>query len=452
MAKKIISGENWNIDYFNFLSVYVCPSVFALFKVNRDLSYKQNFELFLKMINLPLSKKEMEWTMLVSLYAHDLAVFRQNVCLVENIMKGSFINLTSYNFKSKLMDIRKKVTIEGGDDLTNYNFIKLIRNTFAHNNELEEKPQLTFFEDPNEGYIKFKIEKPDQNIKIIMGPEDMDELCNAMVENVNSLYIPGSALGVRTKRLKNSLLGGYFDAKKINRYMHDVKSDTEFGDLVIDENQEKAITNYFKAGQIFKNEFYMLQKCKDKTLGISLTNPSLITTVFPRTNNAITIATQNLLQINAIYGEIKKDPNTTLNDIVEKFYAYSASKDLDEQDFGLISSYFLTSKYSKFLETATALTTVLSNRDTDDFEEEFKNFFEPGSFHHVRNAMVHGTYFFDFDNNICIYDGQKKLKFITSFNHLEVLAKTQEIAKKRWKETFKIKIKNFCDFDFNELE
>lgn len=445
MPKKIISDENWNIDYFNFLSVYCTPSVLALFKVNRDLSYKQNFELFLKMIDLPLDKKDSNWTMWVSLYAHELAVFRQNICLLENIMKGSMIDLTSDKFKSSLTNIRKKVIIEGGEDLTNYNFIKLIRNTFAHNNELEEKPRLTFFEDPKENYIKFKIEKPDENIKVIMGPDDMDALCYAMVENIKFLYSPSISLGIRTKRLKNALIGGYFDPQKINRYMQDVKTDSELSELIIDKNQEQALNNYFSYGRVFDNHFYYIQKCKDKQLGISLTNPALINMIFPRTHNAIHLATQNLLQQNTIYEEIKSNPNITLNDILTKQYKSTETKDLDEQDFELISSYFLTTPYSKFLEASTALTTILSNRDASDFEEDYKDFFDEGTFHHIRNAMVHGTYFFDFKENIHIYDGQKKLKYITTINYMDVLGKTQEIAKKRWRETFLTKLNDYIE-------
>ena len=38
MAKKVVSDENWNIDYFNFLSVNFCPLVFSLFRKNPDLT------------------------------------------------------------------------------------------------------------------------------------------------------------------------------------------------------------------------------------------------------------------------------------------------------------------------------------------------------------------------------------------------------------------------------
>ena len=443
MAKKIVTDENWSIDYFNFLSVYCCPSVFAIFKMKKNLSYKQSFEMFLKMINLPLSKKEVEWTARMSVYAHDLAVFRQNVCLLENMMKKSLIDLNSEEFKTNLAEIRKDVLVEGGETLTNYNFIKLIRNTFAHNNELEETPRLTFFEDLKEGAIKFKVEKPDEGIKIVMGPKDMETLCNTLVGNVTTDCIPEGTLAIRTNRLKNAVVGKYFDAKKINRYMQDVKTDEEFFDLQLDEIQEEAITNYLSSGIVVDNEPCLMRKCKGKAQKTPVVNPSLINTIFPRTRNAVSLALQNLINLNSIYREIRENPNVTMDDISEKMYEYAQSKDMTERDFGITANYFLGSSYSLFLETSNALTTVLANRDVVDLEEEYKSVFDEGTLRHIRNAMVHGTYFYDFKGKVHIYDGQKKLKHITSFDGMEILAKTQQLAGARWRETFKVKVQDY---------
>ena len=97
-----------------------------------------------------------------------------------------------------------------------------------------------------------------------------------------------------------------------------------------------------------------------------------------------------------------------------------------------------------FLEISTALTTVLTNRDIEDLEDSYKAKFEEGVLHHIRNAMVHGTYYYDFDKKIEIYDGQKKLKHIATLDGDKLLGDTQELAHKRWKETFKEKV---CDFN-----
>lgn len=439
MAKKIVSEENWTIDYFNFLSIYCCPTVFSIFKTNKNMTYWQCFDYYLKLINLPLNRKEAKYTLHMLFYAHDLAVFRQNVCLLENMMKNSLIDLSSENFRTRLKEIREKTTISGGEDLTNYNFIKIIRNTFAHNNELEENPQLTFFENLKEGKIQFKIEKPEQGLKIVMSAEDMDSLCHAIVQNSKDYFIPESTLAVRTTRLRNALLGNYFDVEKINRYMQFVKNEDEMVDITLDEHQKQAIINYFNSGRTFNNDHCLVRRCYNKNIGISLSLSAAVNTAFPKQNNALSLATQNLLLINAVYGEVKKNPNVTFSDILAKFRSFANSDDEQAKDFSAMASYLLASPYSVFLETATALTTVLSNRDTQDFEEEYRAVFGDGTFHHVRNAMVHGTYFFDFKDNINIYDGQRKLKFITALDCAEVLAQTQTIARKRWHETFKIK-------------
>lgn len=442
MAKKTVSNANWNIDYFNFLSVYVCPSVFSLFKTNRNLTYKQCFDLFLKMIHLNLNKKDAEWTMYASLYAHDLAVFRQNVCLIENIMKNSLVDLTSEQFKSRLKHIRNRVTIEGGETLSNYNFIKLIRNAFAHNNELDESPDLTFFDDPNEGFIKFKIEKPDEGIKLIMGTDDMDALCYSLVENTYSPLIPGSSIAVRPKRLRNALIGRYFDAEKINRYMQDINSDGDPQDIILDEHQKSAISNFFAVGRAFDDDFYFMQMVNKKPLGISLTNPALINILFPRTNNALTLATQNYICHYGIYGELQKNPNLTYDNLTTNFFELGEKSESDEKDFALITNYILNSPYSMFMEISTALTTICTGREITDLEDKYKSLFDEKTLRHIRNSMVHGTYFYDFKNNLHIYDGQRKLKYITSIEGMDMLYKIQELAQSRWRDTFFTMIKD----------
>lgn len=441
MQKKVISDENWNIDYFNFLSVCCCPSVFLLYKSKKDMSYKECFYQYLKMNDGKINKKDAEQLMWLSLYAHDLAVFRQSVCLLETVMKNSLVDLSSDRFKTYMMNLRENVIVEGGDGLTNYNFIKLIRNTFAHNNELEQKPQLTFFEDEREGYIKFKIEDPLQGIKIVIGPEDMDNLCYAIIENTSSEHIPGSTLAIRTRRLKNSLLGNYFDPQKINRYIQELKGE-ELCDLKLDENQERAILNYFKDGYDCGGEYCVKVLGENAPITIDLLNTALVNTIFPRTNNAVSMALKNHISINAIYGQIRKNPNMTYNDILTTFGIMSNSEDEEEKNFGTTASYLLVSPQSVFLEISTALTTILSNRDTEDLEEEYQSDFEDGTLRHIRNALMHGTYFYDFDKSLQIYDGQRKLKFITSLDGVKVLSKTQELALKRWKDTMKFKTEN----------
>jgi len=59
--------------------------------------------------------------------------------------------------------------------------------------------------------------------------------------------------------------------------------------------------------------------------------------------------------------------------------------------------------------------------------------------------MVHGTYYYDFDKSIEIYDGQKKVKHIATLDVVDVLNKTQELAHKRWKGKIKTKISDFSE-------
>ena len=103
--------------------------------------------------------------------------------------------------------------------------------------------------------------------------------------------------------------------------------------------------------------------------------------------------------------------------------------------FKVFATYLLNSHYAMFLMVTNGMYTVLSDRNLEDIESEYKEFLGEQNARHVRNALQHGTYFYNHNLGVEIYDGGRKLKHITTLNLEDSANATIKIVYNRCKDS-----------------
>ena len=395
MANEEINNER------SLSSIFCAERLFHAFITQPDLSYYECAEQFLRARDLKLKKEEITDFCYRSLYYQQIAYIREILCLAQNAVKRGRVDLTSESFVSGMEELKARTIVSGDTSVTNYNYIKAVRNALAHNDELQENPGIVYGSEESDKDIVVTSEETGLVFKLNMN--DLNQLCTTIFKNI----IKTDALGIYPRRLENAIVGGYFDVEKINRYITGVE-DRKPVDLVLDDYQKNAITNYTKSGVIRDDQVHIDLATNSKEKHIRLVYPDLVKQIFPANSKPEDLALHKYFMFNA-NALIFEDLNRTKDDIIKTFD--------DKPEFSKVfMAYCLNSNYGIFLSVTNGLYSIMSDRNLEDIESMFTERLGAENVRHVRNCLQHGTYYYNFDNGMEVYDGGKKLKHITTID------------------------------------
>jgi len=383
-------------------SVIVAEKLLHQFIMNPTKSYYALAEEFVSGSKSHLTNKEKKDFCYRTIYCSQVALMREILCLVQNAVKRGRVNLTSDVFSSQIKKVKERTIIKGGKELSNFDYIKAIRNAFAHNNELSKDNVIEYF---SNGIDKNKLilDCKDAGICVSLTIKDMQEIVEAIFKSINKT----EALGVYPVRLENAIKGGYFSTDNINRYItgYDGKNAV---DLTLDDHQKQTINNFVSSGTI-KNEQVLIPYFMDgKECGIRLVYPPLIKQIFPHQSKPEDLAFHKCFLF-FLNNTIAEDLKRTKEECLKK--AQTGVEQLD-----VFSTYCFNSNYYNFLSITNGLHSLLSDREIEDVEEELKVALGKENTRHIRNALEHGTYYYNHNNEVEFYDGGKKLKHIATIN------------------------------------
>lgn len=378
-------------------SIVCSETLFHSFLMNPNKSYRECAQDYLESKGIKSSREDTEDFCRSVIYYSAISLLREILCLVQNGVKRGRVNLTKDVFVSEINRLKNKTIIEGDKTLSNYDFIKAIRNALAHNNELSDNPSVEFLDN---GLI---INSEYAGLKLKLSFRDLHDLCDTIFKSISSF----EGLGVYAKRFENAIMGDYFDIEKINRYMK-IHKDGESYDIEFDEHQKQAFLKFLNTGEVRDDGVYIPLIYRGKEKLIRLAYPWLLKQVFPSTSKPEDLAIHKtfLYRINVL---LMNNMDATKDDIIDK-----ANPDFEFST--VFTHYLLNSEYSMFLLKTNGIYTILADRELEDVEPEFVEALGKDNVRNIRNAMQHGTYFYNFDDGVEIYDGGKKLKHKTTLN------------------------------------
>ena len=403
----------------NLSAVFCSERMFHEFITQPDLSYYECAKKFFKERDTSLSKKELKEFCYKNLYYQQISLIREILCLVQNAVKRGRVDLTNEAFVAGMAELKERTIVSGDKSMTNYNYIKAVRNVLAHNNELQEMPKITYGSDTSDKDVLITSEEAGAVFKLTIN--DFNELCTLIFKSINKT----DGLGLYPRRLENAIVGEYFDVEKINRYMNGY-ADGETYDLNLDEYQKQAIINYIKSGVVNGDQVHIPLVTNKKEKYIRLVYPDIIKQVFPATSKPEDLALHKYFLFNA-NSLIFQDLDRTKDDVLE---CVKSQPEFTQ----VFMSYCLNSNYGIFLSVTNGLYSVLSDRELTDIEKEFVEKLGEENVRHIRNCLQHGTYYYNFDNGMEVYDGGKKLKHITTVNLNKTAFNLHGLIIKRLKE------------------
>jgi len=394
-----------NSEVMNMYASLYYPRIMYYF-LTEKLTFKQSVIKFLKENKQPINENLLNFVMVNTIAVANILEKRNIFVLFEDCMKSGCLNLTNADFQNKVQSFKDKFIIDGNKNLTSFEFIKLIRNRFAHNNQDEEKSDVDYEINYDGSGLYYIIN--DENCSIRCSNQDVLSLLKVMFEafekELNPLYI-------YEKRLENALIGNYFYINNIDRYI--LRNDEDNPSLNFDDHQKLALTNFFKMGKTFnlnktdKQNYCFCSVIGDTLLAQVLCDSKILSNMLPLIKQPEVHAINKNIALSTIIDELYLDYDQTVDDLIIK----NINNDELPEEIMMLSNFMLTNKkyYLGSIFTS-SFNHLLSNIEFSKLEQEIGDLFDKKEMRCIRDALTHGTYFFDFDGGVEIYDGTKKLK------------------------------------------
>lgn len=400
--KSIVSQQK----LLNFYAGYCSPLVFYIWAKDKSTTYRQAVEKFFKEHGKSINKRETEAFAVSCMCAHEYSTIKEIFCLIQNSMKNMNVNLEHEQFAKNIGEIKSRSIVSGNKEMSNYEFVKIIRNAFAHNNENDKSPVLTVCMDRKSKSWHFNIKSSDGQTQIKTTGGDLYSIFGSILYAITGVR---EDIIVHGKRLNNALVGGYFDIEKINRYFEYAPNSAERKEVLLDEFQKKTILNYLAQGKPIGNYYvWNAHNLNGRNIPVAISTPELVGLVFPTVSNSERLAIQKFTLLQSFYTPLRTSLDLSMLDIVKH--------SIREKDTGIAiqNALFTNIGYLDFLLITTAMHNVFSSNEIDDLEPLLVEKFEEGQLKHVRNALQHGTYYYNFDGGFEVYDGQRKRKHFTT--------------------------------------
>ena len=377
---------------------------FAKWESNTNQSFTALFRNELKKTGL----YEKEWDMrditgeIISYFETSLSV-QAFVCFNEILKNNNFdtsIKNDEYDYKK----MKATIDVDGVEKTMNpAKLLKVIRESFAHNNDNEVS---NWYAEENFLIIKSVKDKQGNRHNLKISLPILMKLTNTFLGNAYFEKIDCLSLKVNENKLKNSLLANRLTPAQIGKmFTQSFILSQKITEL--DKFQKQSLYNCLTA-----SDYFVENDCEHLEV-------SLIAELFPEKNNAYNVGCSCM------------DASLFINEIRQNYTSFdhflSAVSNNIINDVAEIMKFKYNNDFLKFcFGDAQYVDSVLINNllfymFTFESEENLKKCFrEDVDIRRVRNSLMHGRHFYNYDMAFEFYDGVKELEHIATITTDEV--------------------------------
>lgn len=290
--------------------------------------------------------------------------------------------------KSDIFKTKDK-TFVSEDITSDYQLINFIRNAISHNNDFNDN--LYVYSDIDENYT-FRLNKEGQeNSSVVINKRVLIDLLCEYVENSKMYKIYNSRLVINLDNIVKS---------SNNNQLINIQLDDSGKFIDLDDNQRKVI------------EWLVNDIKNNKSL-----NMDFVKLHYPYKQNIVNNYL-NALDFNFFINGIYECRGNTFYE-----YLYEAGK------LGLIESrkQYVT-KDLTIMYRVNRLFQMFSTTDNKFISENLDGVISFNKYNKLRNSIIHGTYFIDFEGNIYIYDAPRNKKQEENLKFVDVITKEDFIS------------------------
>jgi len=326
----------------------------------------------------------------------------QMLCYVYELLYKNYDPALS-NDKAEFEKIKVNILHGANNSFNNEQLLNHIRNAISHNDDMDSPCYNYSMISDLFTFLPTKKNRENNSTRVTISEKDLADLMVHYIKNINGYKQLDYIIDIDTEKIKSS--------RSISRVQDFIKlRNKQTGEIIFpDENQKKVIKELIeqiRSGFIKENDN--------------------INFFYPYKQNVL----NNFIRISDLYHLLNclyKLRSEDFYGFIEKSSMYTPSGLSELKNFGDISSMFITNRFFQIFSTTT-------NKSLQQTLSETSQYLKLGK---LRNAIMHGTYYKDFDAGLYIYDApresktEEELVFVDSFSaqDLEMLSMMLFMAK-----------------------
>lgn len=400
MDKKLIKSTN------RIKLVYMRDFVLAFMKwqINQEKSFAIFFREELKRTGLydqsfDMRKiiEEIEYYFKTSLCVQAFVYFNE---LVKNGNFDQSLKKSKYDFKT----LKSQIDVDGIEKTTNsIQLIAIIREAFAHNND---NGIANWFVENGTIVIQSKKDKLGNRHNIKINAEIIVQLLLMYLENVNWSGYDSLSLNISLTKLKNSLKNNTLTPAQVGKIFKPILSISKQQEM--DKNQQMALFNCLTRSVFFKDDNF------------EHINEKLLLMLFPLKENAylngcdIMDTTMYVNEIHKNYTSFNKFINSNAKLFTKNKEEFNLPKHQEEM------MLFMFGESNRI--ASVMINNLLFYMFTFESENNLKKCFrEDLNIKRIRNSLMHGRYFYNYNSEYVFYDGIKEMEHIATISCKEIM-------------------------------
>lgn len=321
-------------------------------------------------------------------YANRSLITQYFVYLYE-LLDGNFDESLKNN-KNEFSKMKFKIDTNGNLKSVNAKqLLDIIRQSFAHNNDSNPIPNWQW--DKGNNIIIHKKQK-NNTIEFKIHIIDLLNLANLYINN--HIDNPRTAVGISAVKLYNAIKQNRLNVSNIHKYVDALDNKTKTH-LPLDKQQKNALYNFFVK---------MSNGLTDTMIkhGIHPYKASFLSTKYPFKCNACNNAINTQIVLEMI--SLLDNPNYTRNE----FLRYVCDKKVMKEkslDVAELEDYLGRAERFEACIASNILFNIFAYMDPLEIQQYLKNR-EDLNFNKVRNAIMHGRFYYNYGIGFNFYDGR----------------------------------------------
>ena len=345
-----------------------------------------------------------------------ISMAMQIICYSNEIIKEAGLNQGAQDVKNKLKEIKTKLDVDGKEKTTNaLQMMKIIREAFAHN---DDDATISNWEMDNNCNVTIQsaIGKTGERHNIKFSFKDLTDFSTACLTNLQSLTNHGIELDVNGVKLAK-----LFSRSDIKVHPKQIKNVIKLKDLKtnesveMDEYQVNAIIN------CYKNKFFHDEGVKESLA--SPFRPDFVGRLFPYTFNPHNMVLDLRLAANSLY-YLPQNYKTNVGWFKPILQSHIEEEHCTREIVTHLHYTFMTGHFDSII-ISNILFSIFSFESSDRLDRLFGG--EGLDVNRIRNSIMHGRFYYNFDNAYDFYDGRNNndLEYIGNLSIYKIVEVAQ---------------------------
>ena len=298
--------------------------------------------------------------------------------------------------KNEYKSLKLKIDVNGIEKTTNpIKFIEIIRQAIVHNDETLSN---NWSINAQGQIIINKLKKNGQRTNLLINIQDLIKLTSIFDDNVKDSQKGAFSLIVDSKKITHLIESGNSNVKKINKCITQKDCKTN-AILETDDFQQRAIFNCLTTLDVFNQK-------TSKIYSGDPFDPQVLNKFYPAKDNRYSQINDLMLLVDIL------DLLETKNLSWQEMYNYLFNNTSE----GYNKEYYLqvTANPSKFFSILDQL--VFFDIITCVHPDSLVSYFPNVDVNSIRNSIVHGRFYYNYNGGYEFYDGVQELKHIASIS------------------------------------